>query len=131
MNSENRALYPFIGREIKNIREFNHITQEDLSNMSGASKDNGKEIIFGIRPEDVIVNLENDSISNDNYKARIDLSELLGSESMFYVKIGEIPLIIKANKEKYIQNDYMNIGFNLDKSHIFDANTGQSLVRKH
>lgn len=111
--------------------DFKIKLSEDQINKLDNLGYNGKEIIFGIRPEDVIVNLENDSISNDNYKARIDLSELLGSESMFYVKIGEIPLIIKANKEKYIQNDYMNIGFNIDKSHIFDANTGQSLVRKH
>lgn len=39
MNSENRSLYPFIGREIKNIRRFNHITQEELSNISGVNKD--------------------------------------------------------------------------------------------
>lgn len=47
MNSKNRALYPFIGREIKNLREFHHITQEDLSNMSGVNKDTIRKIENG------------------------------------------------------------------------------------
>jgi len=47
MNSKNRALYPFIGRKIKNLREFHHITQEDLSNMSGVNKDTIRKIENG------------------------------------------------------------------------------------
>lgn len=47
MNSENRSLYPFIGREIKNIRRFNHITQEELSNISGVNKDTIRKIENG------------------------------------------------------------------------------------
>ncbi|WP_073998688.1 ABC transporter ATP-binding protein [Anaerococcus urinomassiliensis] len=91
----------------------------------------GKEIVFGIRPEDILTNVNHENTNDDNiYKAKIDLSELLGSESMFYITVANVSLIVKANKESYRQSEYMDIGFNLDKSHIFDAATGESLTRK-
>ena len=47
MNREYRALYPFIGREIKNIRKFNNMTQEELSKISGVNKDTIRKIENG------------------------------------------------------------------------------------
>lgn len=47
MDREHRALYPFIGREIKNIRKFNNITQEELSKISGVNKDTIRKIENG------------------------------------------------------------------------------------
>ena len=47
MDREYRALYPFIGREIKNIRKFNNITQEELSKISGVNKDTIRKIENG------------------------------------------------------------------------------------
>lgn len=47
MDREYRALYPFIGREIKNIRKFNNMTQEELSKISGVNKDTIRKIENG------------------------------------------------------------------------------------
>lgn len=47
MDRENRAMYPFIGREIKNIRKYKHITQEELSKISGVNKDTIRKIENG------------------------------------------------------------------------------------
>lgn len=54
MKKENKSLYPFIGKEIKNIRRFSNITQEELSNISGVNKDTIRKIENGYTDANVV-----------------------------------------------------------------------------
>ncbi|MGF3072891.1 ABC transporter ATP-binding protein [Facklamia sp. P13069] len=82
----------------------------------------GKEIILGIRPEDIhaersIVAKSKDSLVN----AKISVAELLGSESMLYLTIGSDEFIARVNaQEVYTPGESIELAFDMEKIHFFD-----------
>ena len=64
----------------------------------------GKELIFGIRPEDV--NAEEaflETFPDSVVKATISVSELLGSESHLYCQVGKDEFVAKVDARDYLQ----------------------------
>ena len=68
----------------------------DLSKKLGdkASKYEGKEIVFGFRPEAIVLGKADDSLS---IKASVELTELLGDNTNVYVDIQGEKSILKVN----------------------------------
>lgn len=115
----------------ESITDDEKLTLKLPSDICKALKDKGyenKELAFGIRPEDISTHNKGKFSESQPIEARITLSELLGSESMFYAKIGSNELIVKADKEEFTKIDKMTIYINLEKAHFFDKETGTSIL---
>lgn len=82
----------------------------------------GKEVIFGIRPEDIHSErafLE--TFPNSVVKAEVVVSELLGAESQLYSKVGATEFVSKVNARDFMQpGESLELGFDVNKAHFFD-----------
>ena len=89
----------------------------------------GKELIFGIRPEDV--NTEAaflETFPESVVKATISVSELLGSESHLYCQVGDNEFIAKVDARDYLgTGETIELGFDLNKAHFFDKETEKTI----
>lgn len=85
----------------------------------------GKEVIFGIRPEDVSSKLiVQDVYPNANVDAEVVVSELLGSETMLYLKLGQTEFAARVDaRDFHNPGEHVNLTFNVSKGHFFDAQT--------
>lgn len=86
---------------------------------------NGKELIFGIRPEDI----ESSQIAIDTYpsssvKAEVVVSELLGAETMLYTRVDDTEFVSKVDARDFHKpGETVELAFDLNKSHFFDKET--------
>lgn len=85
----------------------------------------GKQLIFGIRPEDI--NSEQvaiDASPESTVHSEVVVSELLGAETMLYTKIGETEFISKVDARDYHKpGEMIDLAFNINKAHFFDKET--------
>ena len=83
----------------------------------------GKEVIFGIRPEDI----EGEQIALDTYpsiEAEVVVSELLGAETMLYSRIDDTEFISKVDARDFHKpGEKVKLAFDLNKAHFFDTET--------
>ncbi|MCX8507249.1 MAG: sn-glycerol-3-phosphate ABC transporter ATP-binding protein UgpC [Alphaproteobacteria bacterium] len=86
---------------------------------------------FGIRPENLSLNL---SLTNPKpahvveIPAEISLIEQLGAEKLIFFTMGAHELIGRfGNDMKAKKGDKVNLGFDLEKIHLFNAETGDAL----
>jgi len=82
-----------------------------------------KDIIFGIRPED-IHNPEYTppSIIAENVDAQVDVTELMGNEIFLYLFSGEHNYVARVDPRTRVEmGDKIQVTFNMDNMHIFDA----------
>lgn len=64
----------------------------------------GKELIFGIRPEDIHTEqIAIDTAPEATVKAEIVVSELLGAETMLYSRVGETEFISRVDARDFHQ----------------------------
>lgn len=90
----------------------------------------GKEVIMGIRPE----NIDEDPEFLEKHKdaiieAKVEVTELMGSETYIYLAKGKANLTARvAGTSKAKPGDVMKIGMNTSKIHVFDKETEQTLV---
>ena len=106
----------------------------------------GREIIFGIRPEDV--HDEEDWMKKTGYdkiEAKIDVAELLGAETLLYCKIGEKKneeevsvvdakgnLIAKVDgKTKTKAGMTVDVAFDMARCQIFDKETEVTIIARN
>jgi multiple sugar transport system ATP-binding protein len=88
-----------------------------------SSKYNGKEVILGIRPDDII--LDDSKIDKENaISARVDVVELLGPRENVYIKISDEKTIC-ATTHSFNIAPQIEIKFSLNylNIHIFDPET--------
>ncbi len=85
----------------------------------------GKEVIFGIRPEDLhdeeafIANAPESIIS-----PTVDVTEMLGAEIFLYLSIGKSHLVARVNPRNTAKhNDVIKLAIDTNKLHIFDKET--------
>ncbi len=90
-----------------------------------------KDIILGIRPEDVHdENVVSNTYPEAKVKLTVDVSELLGSETLIYVTMSGQPLVAKVNARVDVHmRDEIELTFDMNKCHFFDPNTDLRIVR--
>lgn len=110
----------------------------ELKLPASKNKDNclskyvGKEVRMGIRPEHVHDEpefLEKVVDENGMVTANVDVTELMGAEIYLYVNINGIP--VTARVEPYSKakpGDNIKMAFELDKIHLFDKETEQTIT---
>lgn len=87
----------------------------------------GKEVIIGIRPEDIhleaaYMNQPDCGILN----AKVDIAEMMGSEILLYATYGESTLIAKVSvNNKLKPGDDIKLAVDCNKIHLFDKETQQ------
>lgn len=80
----------------------------------------GKEVVFGIRPEDLAISKE----SQETIEMKIDLVELLGSEMYLHCDLNDHKLTVKTPVVDGCKTDStLSFSINSQKLHIFDKDT--------
>ena len=81
-----------------------------------------KDIVLGIRPEDVL--LVDDNKGKNVLTIKSEISELLGTETIIYGTINNQALNLKTNKEIDSKNQKeFYVSLKLEKAHVFDIET--------
>ena len=89
----------------------------------------GKEIIFGIRPEDIhsepaFLETFPESVVN----AEVVVSELLGADSQLYSRVGNTEFVSKVDARDYLApGSKVQMGFDINKAHFFDKDSELSV----
>jgi len=89
-----------------------------------------KEVIFGIRPEDIYDKLFVSYAPSENtIKANCEVIEPMGSEVYLHLNTGRNPLIAKVGgHDRPAINQDMDLVFDMAKVHFFDKDTDLTIV---
>jgi multiple sugar transport system ATP-binding protein len=90
----------------------------------------GKEVIFGIRPEDIHDKryLPVD-VSAASLVANVDVIEPMGSERYLYLVIDGTDFVARVDpRSTAAVGEDLEIALNMDNIHLFDANTEEGLL---
>jgi len=91
----------------------------------------GREIVFGIRPEDIHARqFTPPGIIEANLTAKVDVTELMGNEIYLYLLTkDEKPFIARVDpRVRVTSGDDVALSANMANAHIFDAKTEVSLA---
>ncbi|GBG94088.1 glycerol-3-phosphate ABC transporter ATP-binding protein [Ligilactobacillus salitolerans] len=88
-----------------------------------------QKLVFGIRPEDMHTEKPFlDAFPEARVEATVSVSELLGSESQLYSKVGETEFVCKVDARDFVQpGTKVMMGVDLNKAHFFDPQTEVSV----
>ncbi len=88
--------------------------------------DEDRDLVFGIRPEDITLSAED--ASGSEIEGLIDVVEALGPDTLVFVNVGEQHLIARVNPDIHpVTGQPVRLNFNIEKSHLFDARSGEAL----
>ncbi|MDD5382905.1 MAG: ABC transporter ATP-binding protein [Candidatus Margulisbacteria bacterium] len=107
---------------------FNFDVPPDIGHL--LEKYVGKEVIFGIRPEDIWDVPSSGWIDQKHLiETKVDFRELMGSETYVYVHVGGSPLTgrVGAMADPKPGSNF-GLVFNLRKIHFFDPETQQAII---
>ncbi|WP_102026631.1 ABC transporter ATP-binding protein [Salirhabdus sp. Marseille-P4669] len=89
----------------------------------------GKEVILGIRPEDIHdepIFLE--SSPDTKVSTKVDVAELMGSETYLYSTIGGQEVIARVDsRSDYIGGQNIDLALDMNKAHFFDKETEERI----
>lgn len=102
----------------------------DPAHRSALEGSVGRDVYFGIRPEDLIENASQKPVSGRSITARIDVVEPMGHEIHLHMAVGEAMLTarIEANYEPDVNADHV-LDVTMEKAHYFDAGTEATLLK--
>jgi multiple sugar transport system ATP-binding protein len=89
----------------------------------------GKEVIFGVRPEDIHDhNFTPPGIHAEPFTADVDVTELMGNEIFVYLVTGKKQYIARVDPRTSARvGSKLDIVFNMDNIHLFDRQTEQAI----
>ncbi len=87
----------------------------------------GKEIIFGIRPENIYnPQFLPPGIHVANVECKVDVTELMGNEITLYLISGKNNFVARVDpRSRYQIGETVQVVFNMDNIHIFDPSADQ------
>src|SRR5512141_2085148 len=88
-----------------------------------------KDVIFGIRPENIHdADFVPSNIQSAKVAARVDVTELMGNEILLYLLTGKHTFVARVDpRSKMHVGDKVDVAFDMDKFHVFDAATEQAI----
>ncbi|USS41272.1 ABC transporter ATP-binding protein [Thermococcus aggregans] len=90
----------------------------------------GKEVVFGIRPEDLYdAMFAQVKIPGENMvRAMVDIIENLGNEKIVHLRVGKVTFLGAFRSEsKVVEGQEVDVVFDMRKIHIFDKNTKKAV----
>jgi multiple sugar transport system ATP-binding protein len=90
----------------------------------------GKNIILGVRPEDIHDKKYFSNASSSNtIKAKVDVTEPLGSEIFVHLACGKNSFVGRMDSRTQVEVEQnIEIAIDMEKTHIFDADTSMAIV---
>jgi len=90
----------------------------------------GREVTFGIRPEDIYDKLfVSEAPSENTVRAICEVIEPMGSESYLYINTGKNVIVAKVGShDKPAINQDMDLVFDMSKVHFFDKDTENTVA---
>lgn len=90
----------------------------------------GKDVVFGVRPEDVADALY---VTNPNpehtIKAKVEVVEPMGAEVFIYLNTGKNPFIARVDAhDKAAVDQELSMVLDMKKTHFFDVATGNTIT---
>jgi multiple sugar transport system ATP-binding protein len=85
----------------------------------------GKDVIFGIRPENIHdVDFVPPNIDTDKVSVKVDVTELMGNEIFLYLMSGKNIFVARVDPRSKLRiGQETSVAFDMDSIHIFDAAT--------
>ncbi|MEA1926582.1 MAG: sn-glycerol-3-phosphate ABC transporter ATP-binding protein UgpC [Candidatus Auribacterota bacterium] len=98
--------------------------------MEALKKYQDKEIIFGIRPEDIYLATHNgDKYPGSRLEAMVEVVEPMGAEMYVYFRAGEDKFVGRIMVRKYIKvGEKIDLALDMSKTHFFDPETEKNLI---
>jgi multiple sugar transport system ATP-binding protein len=89
----------------------------------------GKEIIFGIRPENIHdADFIPPNIDAEKVAVKVDVTELMGNEIFLYLVSGKNTFVSRVDpRSKLRVGQQASVAFDMDSVHIFDAATEEAI----
>lgn len=89
-----------------------------------------KEVIMGIRPEDIHdTQIFVESFQDSIIEAKVNVTELLGSEVFLYLDVDDSEITAKVDPRTMARaGDKIKIALDLNKIHIFDIETEMAII---
>jgi len=124
VKEENDVYALFEGNKVK-IPEGKVKKFKDLSYI-------GKEVIMGVRPEDLHdEEIFLQSAVDSTIKAYVEVVELMGSETYLYLNVGSINLTARVDPRSTARaGDTIRIALDPNRLHFFDKETEESILVK-
>jgi multiple sugar transport system ATP-binding protein len=94
-------------------------------NATGSTE--GRQLVAGFRPEHLEIGETAPGV--DSFRARADVVEYLGNEELLHVNAADQDVVAIVNSSHRVRpGDIVNLTLPLDKLHLFDSDTGDSLL---
>jgi multiple sugar transport system ATP-binding protein len=89
----------------------------------------GKDIIFGIRPENIHdADFVPTNIDSEKVGVKVDVTELMGNEIFLYLMSGKNTFVARVDpRSKLRVGEQTTVAFDMDSVHIFDAASEQAI----
>jgi multiple sugar transport system ATP-binding protein len=89
----------------------------------------GKDVIFGIRPENIHdVDFVPPNIDTDKVAVKVDVTELMGNEIFLYLLSGKNTFVARVDPRSKLRiGQQTSVAFDMDSIHLFDAATEQAI----
>ena len=86
-----------------------------------------KEVVFGIRPEDIKETVNGDASDRHSpVEAKLEVAETMGAETHLHLHTGEHAFIARIDAgQRYTINDTVAVEFNVEHGHLFDTASGE------
>ncbi|WP_155287104.1 ABC transporter ATP-binding protein [Lacticaseibacillus zhaodongensis] len=142
-NPKNQFVAGFIGSPAMNFftvtyqdgrisdgRSLKLAVPEGRARILDAKGYNGKQVIFGIRPEDIhaeetFLTTWPDAV----LKSKVVVSELLGATVQMYQKLDDTEFVaVVPARALHTPGDVVDLGFDINKGHFFDQQTTNAIV---
>ena len=98
--------------------------------LSGPYKNmDGKSVVFGIRPENIHdPEFAPNNIHGEKVASKVDVTELMGNETLLYLVSGKNTYVGRVDpRSKLRVGSQTQFIFDMDKFHIFDAETEKAI----
>ena len=145
-NTPNNAFVAsFIGSPAMNLHEVTYnngrisdgnglelAVSEPAKRALDAGGYDGREVIFGIRPEDIqSEQIALDASPETVVEPTITVSELTGAESILYLDVGGTEMVAVVDARDYHEpGSTLEVSFNMNKAHFFDPETENAIQKK-
>lgn len=112
--------------------------KEELNRINFDKLINSNDVLFGIRPEDILIC---NSDEKNSIKVKKDMVEKCGADNYIYGRLlfendegkeelSDIKVIIRISDNHLIENlEYFYVKFNLNKCHLFDSKNDDTLIK--
>ena len=89
----------------------------------------GQKISFGFRAEDIVpLKFGNKPAQSWGYKSKVNLSEPLCTETLIFTNFGKIEIVSRMFTPELVRaGDELDFALNLDRTYLFDDETGKAL----